>query len=694
VSAVELRLTPGAAVWRQVLRCEPDPRLLAASAGDVGAWLKRGPLLTQVLLEAGSGREAYALMVAPTGEPVWVPSAALRPAGEGGQALLEAPVEALGSRAELAFEPWSLPDDGAWIQTGSGDDAVLFQRWDPVTRALSGPPLRASAFDVLEKLERPDVVEAGEEPEVEARFIHAAGGRGASSAALIARFLGCGEGDEVPWAELVPSVTDTGLTGLEAEGLEEDARGGAAAPRSAPEAAAPPVLQRSSEDARARARDEVLAPSATVKASADAAPGEAETPPHVRSAEAVATRSAAQDAPNAPLGGRALLPVPPALPEEPAKSPRVDVSDVGRRVDEALRLEAAPRAQGITREEVRPTPLRQAAGPARPESPRSSVAEAPAHRPAALDPEADPSAAPPRVPPPEAHRAPTSRGAEPPWTIARSRMPVAPSSGDEPTVTRDPVRREQASVDTQAQAQEAMIAAPGAPRFTALEGQRAPSSDRGSGRPALSEPNRPIPPNTPAGTEVLRTLIHRPGTAAAPRLAREAAAEVPRTPRRDDDSLVAKAAPPSLAPVDTHPALQRPAAPMPGPSPAQAALPSALPRPAVVRAVTLPDAPVAPSEALGTWLKGAQASLEASRTAPASGARLSALAPIPAAGAPAPTSAPVLKQAPARPAVARAVEIGEIFVEIGDAEPPRPPPRQTGSLIAAIPSFRIAGGRR
>jgi hypothetical protein len=50
----------------------------------------------------------------------------------------------------------------------------------------------------------------------------------------------------------------------------------------------------------------------------------------------------------------------------------------------------------------------------------------------------------------------------------------------------------------------------------------------------------------------------------------------------------------------------------------------------------------------------------------------------------------------ARPAISRSIEIGEIVVELGHLGPERQPgpEPQTGSLIAAIPMFRIGGGRR
>jgi hypothetical protein len=148
-----LLLRPFAAVWRQALVCEPDPLLLAASAGEVRAWLLGGPVPTQVLLERELAGEPYALVMAKVGEPVWVPVAALTRLDDG-EVLLAAPTDALGSRLELAWQPSAPVEDGAWIQVDTDGDAVLFRREDPETGSPAGPLLRVSAFDVLGKRER------------------------------------------------------------------------------------------------------------------------------------------------------------------------------------------------------------------------------------------------------------------------------------------------------------------------------------------------------------------------------------------------------------------------------------------------------------------------------------------------------------------------------------------------------------
>jgi hypothetical protein len=59
-----------------------------------------------------------------------------------------------------------------------------------------------------------------------------------------------------------------------------------------------------------------------------------------------------------------------------------------------------------------------------------------------------------------------------------------------------------------------------------------------------------------------------------------------------------------------------------------------------------------------------------------------------------PVAVPTLSRAAARPVIASAIEIGDIVVELGVAAPASRPRAQTGSLLAAIPSFRMAGGRR
>jgi hypothetical protein len=59
---------------------------------------------------------------------------------------------------------------------------------------------------------------------------------------------------------------------------------------------------------------------------------------------------------------------------------------------------------------------------------------------------------------------------------------------------------------------------------------------------------------------------------------------------------------------------------------------------------------------------------------------------------------PVASPKAAAPKITRTIEIGEIVVELGVAEPsswqPWSEQTQTGSLIASIPSLRMAGGRR
>ncbi|WP_044986144.1 hypothetical protein [Sorangium cellulosum] len=230
MSGIRLRLRPGAEVRRRVARCAPDPAVLAASASQVRGWLAEGALPTRVLLEAAVDGAPFALVAAPSGEPAWVPAAALAPAGGGAEVLLAAAVDAFGSRAQLGWDAWAPPEDAAWVEIGSDGEEVLFRRWDPIAGAPSGPLLRASALDVVGKEEAPRAAgapagsesdaPAGSEsdaaagpeadapageaaaagPEIEARPIRAAGSDAPSSAWLLARFLRRESDADVPRA--------------------------------------------------------------------------------------------------------------------------------------------------------------------------------------------------------------------------------------------------------------------------------------------------------------------------------------------------------------------------------------------------------------------------------------------------------------------------------------------------------------
>lgn len=155
MNATLFRLAPGAAVDERSAACAPDPWLLVRPKDEVRAWLEEGPWPTQVLFTAALEGEPYALVVTPDG-PAWVPAAALAQADEGGLVHLIAPVDVVGSRVELIWQPASPSADAEalWWRAGLDGDTLLFRRWDPVAGAASGPLRRASALAVVEAWEQ------------------------------------------------------------------------------------------------------------------------------------------------------------------------------------------------------------------------------------------------------------------------------------------------------------------------------------------------------------------------------------------------------------------------------------------------------------------------------------------------------------------------------------------------------------
>jgi hypothetical protein len=222
MTALLLRLAPGAAAWRRVVVCEPDPDRLAAAEDEVRDWLEGGAAPVLVLLESTRLGAPHALVIGPHDEPIWVPVTALVQCDGGAQAMLVAPVDAFGSRVELHWLPWRVPADGDawWIQIGIDEDHVLFRRWDPEASAADGPLLRALALDVIDRRGAPPSTEASDSAGGDVRRIQLAGVE-PSSAALIARFLRQGSATEIPQALPSRSVVDELSPGPDIDAIVE-----------------------------------------------------------------------------------------------------------------------------------------------------------------------------------------------------------------------------------------------------------------------------------------------------------------------------------------------------------------------------------------------------------------------------------------------------------------------------------------
>jgi hypothetical protein len=223
MTAFLVRLAAGAAAWRRVVVCEPDPDQLAAAEDEVRDWLETGPAPVRVLLESTGPGEPHALVIGCRDEPIWVPEAALVRCDGGAEALLVVPVAAFGSRVELDWLPWAIPaDDSAWwIQIGIDEDHVLFRRWDPATGAADGPLLRALAVDVIDRREAPRSTEASDPVDGDVRQV-LLGGDELSSAALIARFLRQPCVTEIPQALPSRSVADGLSPGPDIDAMVEE----------------------------------------------------------------------------------------------------------------------------------------------------------------------------------------------------------------------------------------------------------------------------------------------------------------------------------------------------------------------------------------------------------------------------------------------------------------------------------------
>ncbi|MCG8420098.1 MAG: hypothetical protein MJE77_19385 [Proteobacteria bacterium] len=146
-----LSFVPDTPMWQRQVVCAPDLNVICATEQQVDEWIAADTAEVRVLSQAVVDGNAWALIMTSVSEPMWLPEHCLEWTESAELAVVIEATEGVGNRALVE---WILvkPDSEAdWLQVDATAEYVLFRRWNGELERVSGPVMRASAFDVLRR---------------------------------------------------------------------------------------------------------------------------------------------------------------------------------------------------------------------------------------------------------------------------------------------------------------------------------------------------------------------------------------------------------------------------------------------------------------------------------------------------------------------------------------------------------------